>query len=154
VRSSCAVLDPPDRGSLNDADLVRIVVLERKQSLLGSDYAVCVIFSVVAEQAHGDPVRHGANRSVVAGEILGAANLAGLACAAHQLLDLAALAGWLASRSGVNGMRSPYLPKTLRYNGAARGTSLSPCRSICKLLNTHAAHLPRIPVPRCRVNKG
>jgi hypothetical protein len=37
---------------------------------------------------------------------------------------------------------------------AARGTSLSPYRSICKLLDTPAPHLPRIPVPRCRVNKG
>ena len=86
---------------LNDADPVRIALLERKQSLLGSDYAVGVIFSVVAEQAHGDPVRHGANRSVVAGEILGAANLAGRACAAHQLLDLAALAGVEGRLAGV-----------------------------------------------------
>ena len=86
-------------ASLNDADRVRIVGVESKQRLLGSDHAVRVFFSVVAEQAHGDAVRHGANRPVVAGEIVGAANFAGLACTTHQLLDLAALAGvevWLA----------------------------------------------------------
>jgi hypothetical protein len=98
---ACAVLDPPDRGSLNDADPVRFGLVERKQRLLGSDYAVCVIFSVVAEQAHGDPVRHGSNCPVVAGEILGVANFAGLACAAHQLLDLAALASVKGRLAGV-----------------------------------------------------
>jgi hypothetical protein len=132
VRSSCAVLDPPDRGSLNDADLVRIVFLERKQSLLGSDYAVCVIFSVVAEQAHGDPVRHGANRSVVAGEIVGAANLAGLACAAHQLLDLAALAGVEGRLAGVEVRSERHeIPlsaqdSTLQWGGAGHQSEFLP----------------------------
>src|SRR5215208_6781818 len=103
LRASCAVPDRPDRGKLNDADPVRIVLLERKQGLLGSDHAVGVIFSVVAEQAHGDPLRDGANRHVVAGEIVGVANFAGLTRAADQLLDLAALAGvegWLVSVEG------------------------------------------------------
>ena len=80
-------------ASLDDADPVRIVLIESKQGLLGPDHAVRVTFSVVAEQAHGDAVRHGANRPVVAGEIVGVANFAGFACAPHQLLDLAALAG-------------------------------------------------------------
>src|SRR5918998_3462695 len=86
-------------ASLNNADSARVFVVESKQRLLSSDHAIRVIFSIVAEQTHGDPMRHGANRPVVAGEILGAANFAGLACAAHQLLDLAALASvelWLA----------------------------------------------------------
>ena len=80
-------------ASLDDADPVRIVVVDSKQGLLGPDHAVRVTFSVVAEQAHGNAVRHGADRPVVAGEIVGVANFAGLACAPHQLLDLAALAG-------------------------------------------------------------
>ena len=86
-------------ASLNNADPARIFVVESKQRLLGSDQAIRVIFSIVAEQTHGDAMRQGANRPVVAGEILGAANFAGLACATHQLLDLAALASvelWLA----------------------------------------------------------
>jgi hypothetical protein len=108
-------------ASLNDADPVRILVLERKQRLLGSDYAVRVIFSVVAEQAHGDPVRHGANRRVVAGEIVGVANFAARACTAHQLLDLAALASVEGRLAGVEVRIERHDPlssqETLRHNG-------------------------------------
>ena len=115
-------------ASLNDADPVRIVLLERKQRLLGSDYAVCVIFSVVAEQAHGDPVRLGANCPLVAGEILGVANFAGLACAAHQLLDLAALGGvegrWVSVEGRIEGM-IPLSPQGSTLQRAALCTSLS-----------------------------
>jgi hypothetical protein len=75
VRSRAVRTEP----ALNDADPVRIVLVERKQRLRGSDYAAGVIFSVVADQAHGDSIRHGANRHVVAGEIVGVANCAGLA---------------------------------------------------------------------------
>ena len=50
-----AAQDPALRtgASLDDADPVRIVVVESKQGLLGPDHAVRVTFSVVAEQAHG-----------------------------------------------------------------------------------------------------
>ena len=115
-------------AELNDVDPVRIVLLQSEQRLLGSDHAVGVIFSVVAEQAHGDPVRLGANRSVVAGEILGAANLAGLARAAHQLLDLAALAGVEGRLAGVEGRIErhdpPISPSDSKPQRAALCTSL------------------------------
>src|SRR5918995_2531765 len=88
-------------AELNDADPLRIVLPQSKQRLLGSDHAVGVSFSVVAEQAHGDPLRRGTNRPVVAGEILGVAKFAGLTRAAHQLLDLAALAGVEGRLAGV-----------------------------------------------------
>lgn len=137
--------------SLNDADPVRIVLVERKQRLLGSDHAVGVIFSVVAEKAHGDPLRHGANRPVVAGEIFGIANFAGLARAVNQLLDLAALAGvedLLVSVEGRIELRAPlfYLRDSTPQRAAlCAGPSSS--RGICKLPDAHAAQLPRTPVP-------
>jgi hypothetical protein len=136
--------------ALNDADPVRIVLLERKQRLLGSDHAVCVIFSVVAEQAHGDSIRPGANRHVVAGESVEVANFAGLARAAHQLLDLAALGGvegrWVSVEGRIEGM-IPLSPQGSTLQRAALCTSLSPSLSICKVLDTHAAQLTRTPVP-------
>src|SRR5215218_528419 len=117
-------------GKLNDADPVRVVLLQSKQRLLGSNHAVGVIFSVVAEQAHGDPVGLGANCPVVAGEILGVANFAGLACAAHQLLDLAALAGVKGRLAGVEVQieRHDLLisPSDSKPQRASLCTSLSP----------------------------
>jgi hypothetical protein len=116
MRSSFCPIAP----ELNDADPVRVALLQSKQGLLGSDHALGVIFSVVAEQAHADPVGPGANRPVVAGEILGVANFAGLARAAHQLFDLTALAGIEGRLAGVEVRierhRSPYFPTTLRHN--------------------------------------
>jgi hypothetical protein len=122
-----------------------------KQRLLCSDHAVGVIFSVVAEQAHEDPFRNGANCPVVAGEIVGVAHFAGLARAAHELLDLAALAGvegWLVRVEGrIVRHDSPIYLRDSTPQQAALCTGPSSSRGICKLLNTRAAQLPRTPVP-------
>src|SRR5215217_7879411 len=145
-------------ASLNDADPVRVVLVERKQRLLGSHHAVGVSFSVVAEQAHGDPLRDGANRPVVAGEIVGVANFAGLTRAADQLLDLAALAGvegWLVSVEGrIERHDSPIYLIDATPQRAALCTALSRSRGICKLPRYACSSTSQNACYRCRENKG
>src|SRR5918995_6563150 len=61
--------------------------------------------------------------------------------------------GWLASSSGLNDM-IPLTAQDSTLQWAALCTSLSLSRSTCKLLDTHAAQLARLPVLRFRVTKG